>query len=417
MTTSSINFVPSANPVKIGLVGTGNRGVNQIGKGLAARDDAELVALCDPNPVRLEAARDKLGTESTLYSSLEEMLRAEQLDGLAVTTPDYLHADHVICALENGVPHVFVDKPLATTAQDCLRVAQATARTGGEVSIGFNLRHVLILQTIKDLIDSGEIGELMMMENREFYNGGRSYMARWNRSYALSGGLWIHKGSHDFDVFNWLNPKGTPTRVSASAGINALRADKIPFEVDPQIPVGPNCATCAYNEICPDRVLPMGGPQLFNEATAQEDGYIQDLCVYLSDKDTHDNGIALVEYDNNVRASHMECFACGFGDRRYTFVGDRGTLMANFSDPYHIDIFPRWGEKSTRPVPAPPEGTHGGADPLLIENFVNSIKGVTQPSSGILDGVKAVAVGQAAEIASREDRTVAISELIDFNAI
>jgi predicted dehydrogenase len=225
--------------VRIGLVGTGNRGVNQIGKGLAARDDVVLASMADKNPVRLKAARDKLGTESQLYTSLDEMLRCEQLDGLAVTTPDYLHAEHVIEALQAGVRHVFVDKLLATTAADCLRIAEVSKQTGGEVSIGFNLRRVLLLQTIKAMIDDDEIGELMMMENREFYNGGRSYMARWNRKYEYSGGLWIHKGSHDFDVFNWLNPKGNPSRVRASAGINALRADKIPFEVDAKIPVGP----------------------------------------------------------------------------------------------------------------------------------------------------------------------------------
>ncbi len=398
--------------LRIGIIGTGGRGIDCFGNLLAPHPDVQLV-LADSNAQRVQEAAAKLGDGIETYTSAEAMLEEGKLDGVVVTSPDYLHVDHVITALESGVRHVIVDKPLATTTEGCKRVIDAMHSTGGKVAIGFNLRHVPVVERIKEVIDNGDIGELMSMENREFYDLGRTYMARWNRKYAWSGGLWIHKGSHDFDIFNWWNTAGDPERVFASAGLNALRPDKLPFMPEPGTVVGPNCARCAYYDRCPDH-SDLGQSDLFNTQTAEADGYVKDLCIFLSDKDVHDNGIALVEYDNNVRASHLECFVCNFTDRMYTIIGDKGTLMASFENKTHIEFRPRWGENRLIDVPPAPEGTHGGADPLLVDNFLASLRGHGESSSTVRDGIKAVAVGQAAEISWREKRSVEISELVDL---
>lgn len=394
--------------LNIGIIGAGNRGVGCFGTLLTQRSDARIAALCDPNSVRLEAASDKLGGGMAIFTDVDAMLAGQPLDAVIVTSPDFCHANHTVSALRAGVPHVFVDKPLATTTADCLRVAEASQKTGGQVTLGFNLRHLPLIRKIKEIIESGQIGDLMLIENQEFYDGGRTYMARWNRKREWSGGLWIHKGSHDFDVFNWWNAGGNPIRVAAFAGVNALRPDKIPFLVDPNLPVGPNCRACAYQTVCPDYYDPDFGQDLFTPEAAQEDGYLKDLCVYLSDKDTHDNGIALVEYDNNVRASHSECFVCNFDDRRYTIVGDRGTLMASVADPTQITLRPRWGKDEIIAVPPAGEGMHGGADPLLLEDFLHSVRSGVPALSTLRDGLRAVAVGEAAEIAWREHRMVSV---------
>ncbi len=394
--------------LKIGIIGTGNRGVGCFGALLTPRADARVAALMDPNPVRLEAAAAKIGLDAARYTDAAEMLAHEALDALIITSPDYSHAGHAVAALRAGVPHVLVDKPLATTTEDCRRVAQAARETGGRVAIGFNLRHLPLIRKIKNVIASGLIGDLMLIENQEFYDGGRTYMARWNRRREWSGGLWIHKGAHDFDVFNWWNAGGNPVRVAAFAGVNALRPDKIPFAVDSDVPVGPNCRACAYQTVCPDFYAPDGGQDLFTTEAAREDGYLKDLCIFLSDKDTHDNGIAIVEYDNNVRAGHSECFVCNFDDRRYTVVGDRGTLLASVSDPTHITLRPRWGADQVIEVPPAGDGMHGGADPLLLEDFLRSVRGGVPALSVLRDGLRAVAVGEAAEIAWREHRLVTI---------
>ena len=399
--------------LNIGIIGAGGRGIGCFGALLAQRADARVAALADRNPVRLEAAARTLPPGVAPYEDAEEMLGRENLDAVIVTSPDFCHAGHVIAALRAGVLHVLVDKPLATTAQDCLRVAEVANGTGGHVAIGFNLRHLPLMRRIKELIDGGLVGDLMLIENQEFYDGGRTYMARWNRRREWSGGLWVHKGTHDFDVFNWWNSGGAPTRVTAFAGINALRPDKIPFPIKSDVSVGPYCGVCAYADVCPDRVTDAGG-DLFTGAAAQADGYRKDQCIFLSDKDTHDNGIAMVEYDNNVRASHSECFICNFTDRRYTVIGDRGMLMASVEDPTRLEFRPRWGQDRVIDVPPAGEGMHGGADPLLLDDFLNSVRGGPPPTATLRDGLRAVAVGEAAEVSWREHRLVNVGELVDL---
>ncbi|MEO6907485.1 MAG: Gfo/Idh/MocA family oxidoreductase, partial [Abditibacteriaceae bacterium] len=210
MTTAAIDKSIETSNVRVGIIGTGGRGIGCFGKLLKEHDGVHLAALADPNMQRLEGAQQTLESDAALYTDVEAMLRESKLDGVVVTTPDFTHADTVIAALYAGVKHILVDKPLATTTDGCVKVVKAMEETGGKVAIGFNLRHAPLLARIKEIIANGEIGELMLAENREFYDLGRTYMARWNRKYAWSGGLWIHKGSHDFDIFNWWNEGGVP---------------------------------------------------------------------------------------------------------------------------------------------------------------------------------------------------------------
>jgi len=136
------------------------------------RSDARVTALTDFNPVRVKAAAQMFPVAPVCYTQIEETLARETLDAVIVTSPDFCHAGHVIAALRAGIRHVFVDKPLATTAQDCLNVVDAARETSGDAAIGFNMRHLPQIQKIKEVIDEGLIGSLMMISDQEFYDGG-----------------------------------------------------------------------------------------------------------------------------------------------------------------------------------------------------------------------------------------------------
>ena len=237
-------------------------------------------------------------------------------------------------------------------------------------------------------------------------------MSRWNRFYDKSGGLWIHKGSHDFDVFNWLLGFPEPKRVSAFAAVNALTAEKVPFELKSGIDIGPTCRQCEYSDICPDvtniKDLQKGPWQ---DLAADFDGYYKDCCMYASEKDTHDNGIAIVEYAGGIKASHMECFVSSVSDRLYTIVGDRGQAEVSLSN-YKISIIPRWGKPVVEYDIPKPEGGHGGADPQLVRAFIRVLSGEIQNQSTTEHGLLATAIGQAAELSSREHRMVDMGELL-----
>jgi predicted dehydrogenase len=296
-----------------------------------------------------------------------------------------------VAVLKKGM-NVLIDKPLATTVKGCKEIIKAAEDSGKTVMIGFNLRHDPTLKRLKKLIDDGVLGKVFLVENREFYDGGKTYMSRWNRKYELSGGLWVHKGSHDFDVCQWLLGFPTPVKVSACAGVNILNEENLPFETEEGKPAGPTCSACAYKDICPDyHYRETGLPEEWGEEATKVDNYHKDLCMYLSDKNTHDNGFSIVEYDNGSRASHMECFITPFSDRMYTVVGDKEI------DTYKIPEI---------------SGGHGGADPGLVSSFIDIIKGSSSNTSTAEHGMMSTAVGQAAEISCRENRTVFIEELM-----
>lgn len=393
--------------LRIGIIGAGGRGIQAFGVMLSKRADSLVAALCDPNPHRMTEAGKTLGCGMNCYAGVEAMLDKERLDAVVVASPDYCHGQNVVAALRHGV-NVLVDKPLATTVKECLDIINAAREAGKLVMMGFNLRHDPTIARLKEIVDSGTLGRLILIESREFYNGGRTYMARWNRKYECSGGLWVHKGSHDFDVFNWLLGFPRPVKVSAVAGVNVFRPENIPFDVKPDIPVGPTCLACAYKTICPDVAI-VDRPEWTGAAQAH-DRYAKDLCMYTSDKNTHDNGIAIVEYENGARAGHLECFVCSFDDRRYTVVGDRGIAEASLAK-RTILIYPRWRQETILHQLSESGGGHGGADPSLIDAFVRVLKGEIQNTSTIRHGLWSTAIGQASELSVRENRMVFVDEL------
>lgn len=398
----------SKEELKVGIIGIGNRGGYAFVDGFHDYTNIKVVAFCDPNPHRMKEASKRLDGEFSHYQEIEEMIKQEQLNAVVVTSPDHCHEENVIRALKCGV-HVFVDKPLATTAKGCKNIIDTAKACGQEVEMGFNLRHDPTLLKLKEIISEGTLGRIFLIENREFYDGGRTYMSRWNRKYELSGGLWIHKGSHDFDVFNWLLDFPKPAKVSSMAGIDIFKPDNLPFELKDGIEAGPTCHECHYKTICPD-VHEHDSPLWTGEAQ-KYDGYAKDLCMYTSDKDVHDNGIALVEYENGVKASHLECFATSQTDRLYTVVGSKGQAEISLHN-RTILVRPRWSQDTVQYNVAEVKGSHGGADTGIVKNFERILKGEIKSAATLEHGLYSTAIGQAAEISRRENRTVMMDELL-----
>ena len=184
-----------------------------------------------------------------------------------------------------------------------------------------------------------------------------------------------------------------------------------PFEIKDGVQPGPCCHNCRYVDLCPDawKIKDLQSSQWSDEAAAI-DGYHRDLCMYLSDKDTHDNGFAMVEYDNGARASHMECFVTSQTDRLYTIVGSLGQMEISLTE-RKIVVKPRWSKETATYVLPEDNSGHGGADTKLMDEFINVILHTTPNHASALHGMYSTAVAQAAEISRKEERLVRIEEL------
>ena len=304
---------------------------------------------------------------------------------------------------------------MATNVSDCLKILEERKKTGKKLFLGFNLRYDPVLIKIKEIIDSNLLGRIVTVENVDYYEGGKTYMARWNRFYDKTGGLFCHKGSHDFDIINWFLGMRKPLTVSAFAGNDVLTPENIPFEYDNIKNIGPYCRVCKYKNVCPD-YRDHSGNLLFSEEIALEDNYYPDTCIYTSEKTNHDNGIAIIEYEKGARASHWECFFTPVSTRKYTVIGTRGHLEANLGKSI-ITVYPRWSNDKIEYTINRSEGGHGGADPQMIKDTISAINNEKNEFASVKEGILSVAIAQASEISRREKRTVDINELINLDKL
>ncbi|MCD6289368.1 MAG: Gfo/Idh/MocA family oxidoreductase, partial [Anaerolineae bacterium] len=144
--------------LRIGMIGVAGRG------GLwrhwhKPKGRSVVVAGADINPDHLEAFRIEHGGNPFITTDYRELLARPDVDAVAVTSPDYMHEEHAVAALEAG-KHVFCEKPLAITTEGCDHILEAWRRSGKQLMVGFNMRYMNMFRTMKEIVDSGVIGEI-----------------------------------------------------------------------------------------------------------------------------------------------------------------------------------------------------------------------------------------------------------------
>ncbi len=172
---------------------------------------AELVALADPNPIRMAVHNARVvemgGTPVPTYRAddFAGMLDKERVDVAVITTVDrYPRRLHRRRA--RGRPrraHREADD--RRRGPRCRRILDAVARTGGRVRVTFNYRYNPVHEAVKRVLAAGEIGEIGSVHFEWLLDvrHGADYFRRWHRDKANSGGLLVHKASHHFDLVNW----------------------------------------------------------------------------------------------------------------------------------------------------------------------------------------------------------------------
>lgn len=120
--------------------------------------EADVVAICDLDAERLDIAGDRFGI-SARYTDLGQMMEAEELDGVMVSTPHVAHTQPAITALQAGA-HVLIEKPMATTAADGRAIAAAARKAGREVLVPTGLNFEEYTAKARGWVADGRIGEV-----------------------------------------------------------------------------------------------------------------------------------------------------------------------------------------------------------------------------------------------------------------
>lgn len=414
------------------LIGSGHRA--QMYLDAIAGDhavDAELVALLDINPARREFHRDRVPAFADVLlagpEQLEDVIREQRVDRVIVTSVDRLHAEHVVRSLEAGAD-VVVEKPLTIDAPSARAIQDAIDRTGRSVIVTFNYRYSPRNTALKQVIASGQIGEVVSVTFEWVLDTqhGADYFRRWHREKTNSGGLFVHKAAHHFDLVNWWIAD-TPVRVYARGGLRFYGQDNASSRGRAPLPErgthdGPHDPF--ELDLRSDERL----EALYLEAE-QHDGYQRDRSVFDPGITAEDNLTAIVDYSRGAvltyalnahspwegyrvaingtegraelevieraevvvkdepgtegSASHVDpsAVAVTTADSGARERGERLVLQRHFEPAQEIEI-PRG------------EGGHGGGDALLLRDvFVGPGQDELGRPSDHRDGLRAIAVG------------------------
>jgi predicted dehydrogenase len=439
---------PARRP-RYAVVGAGAR-AETFTRALAVEhaDVAELVALADPNVVRLAAHNARLvelgAAPVPTYPAHEfvQMLDKERVDVAVVTTVDRTHDQYIVAALEAG-RDVLTEKPMTVDAQRCRRILDAVARTGRRVRVTFNYRYNAVHEAVKRLLAAGEIGEVGSVHFEWLLDvrHGADYFRRWHRDKANSGGLLVHKASHHFDLVNWWLAD-EPVDVHAFGrlffyGDEAGRRHGYAREYERA-----HGAPAAADD--PFALSLAGHPRLRSLYLDAEhvDGYHRDQNVFAPGVSIEDDMAVLVRYARGATMSyHLTAYAPWEG-YRLMVNGSKGRLELEMVESDHVAPADAstvkgvhgaeasdergWVRLTVRPFWAPPrevpvdgyarEG-HGGADARMLAALLRpSLSGADVDALGRgaseRDGARALLVGLAANESIATGRAVRVADIL-----
>ena len=144
--------------MKVGVIGLGVYGQLHA-RTYASAPGAELVAVCDIRHDVVQAKAAEAGCSA--FTDYTQMLSDCELDAVSIALPDYMHADATIAAAKAG-KHVLVEKPLATTVDQCEQMIRAASDNGVFLMTDFSQRWSPVMQLAKKAITSGDLGEVQL---------------------------------------------------------------------------------------------------------------------------------------------------------------------------------------------------------------------------------------------------------------
>lgn len=185
--------------IKVCLIGTGRAGMIH-GKNFARRiENAKLIALCDPSEESLAAAQKEVDCPY-IYKDYREVMANPEIDAVVVVTPTVYHKEIALAAAA-AKKHIFCEKPMAMDEAECLEMIQAAAENQVKLQIGFMRRFDASFQEAKKVVDSGAIGEVVLVKS---LTHGPSEPKPWMFDIHKSNGPIGEVNSHDLDTLRWL---------------------------------------------------------------------------------------------------------------------------------------------------------------------------------------------------------------------
>ncbi len=370
------------NDLQLGVIGSGGRGgwlariAHQPGKG------ARIVACCDNNPATLAQNRTEFGADVFTTNDIPTLL-TRKLDAVIIGTPDFLHEEQALAVLQHGLA-IYLEKPMALTTAACDRILAAAKKHRARLYVGHNMRHMTFVKKMKELIDDGVIGDVKACWCRHFVgHGGDFYFRDWHADRRYVNSLLLQKAAHDIDVIHWLCG-GYSRTVSALGGLTL------------------------FGDL-PGRLPPVTGPRRLARDKQWMKVYPPTEMRGLNHRiDVEDLSTMQMKLDNGVFATYAQCHYTPDYWRNYTVIGTEGRLenFGNGEPGTHLKLWNKrasWNATGDKTYKfAVEKGSHGGADPKIIAEFLRYARSGGLTATSPLAARESIAAGCAATDSLRQ---------------
>ena len=340
--------------VRVCLVGAGRAGrvhadslVNHVPHGV-------LVAAVDTVSNSRQRVADEFGIDET-FASLSAALEWGEFDAVVITTPTFTHRDLAVQAADAN-KHVFCEKPMAISLEECDAIIEACERNGVFLQIGFMRRFDPEFRAAYERIQAGEIGRPMVIKS---LTHGPGMPPAWARDLKRSNGMLAEVNSHDWDATRWLM-SSNPKRV--------------------------------YAEV----------------ANFKGDDYDIDTPNF------YDNVLVNVRFESGALGSISGICPCEYGyDARVEIVGDKGIMQIGDMRGQAVVVCTNRDHGLVTPIYRTWPQRFAWGYIHEMEHFINAIQTETSPSVSGEDGRWAVAAVLAGTRSFMEVRPVELSEVLD----
>jgi len=191
-----------AQELKTALVGVG-KVTDMHARALVNLKESAFTAVCSRSREKAEVFASEYGIKA--YADVGEMVSREQIDVVLVCTPHPNHREPTIAALEAGA-HVLIEKPLASSLEDCDAMIEAARRCGKQIGVVCQRRWYLPAMRVKEAIDAGKIGKpvfgtvnMLGWRDREYYESD-PWRGTWK---GEGGGVLVNQAPHQLDMLQW----------------------------------------------------------------------------------------------------------------------------------------------------------------------------------------------------------------------
>ena len=203
--------------IRLGVLGLGNMGSEHCENFKAGKcPEIEVTAVCDLKASRLEWAKNLLGDSVATFENAEAMMDSGLIDAILVAVPHYDHPTYSIMAMKKGL-HVMTEKPAGVYTKQVLEMNKVADECGVTFAIMMNLRTAPLYQIMRDIVKSGEMGEIRRVtwlvttwyRPQVYYDSG-DWRATWS---GEGGGVLLNQCPHNLDMLQWVC--GMPSKVEA----------------------------------------------------------------------------------------------------------------------------------------------------------------------------------------------------------